>query len=101
MVDRPQFLDLLTGEKKFAELLTGHNIGDVTAGVKFDEARMVKILMTPGGQDVMAALSELIKEGKFKLPIAVKVVGTGLESIGKGLEELSAGVSGTKLVIVL
>jgi hypothetical protein len=47
----------------------------------------------------MSSLAELVRQGKFKVPLRIKNVGSGFEAIAKGLEELKEGVSGTKLVV--
>ncbi|KAI0378562.1 GroES-like protein [Hypomontagnella monticulosa] len=49
---------------------------------------------------VLQYLTELLKDGKYRLPVKVEVVGKGLQAIEKGLEKVPT-VSGTKLVITL
>jgi NADPH:quinone reductase-like Zn-dependent oxidoreductase len=59
------------------------------------------LMSMPGGEVVIPALTELIEEGKYQVPLPVKVVGRGLEQVNEGLEKLKSGVSGTKLVVTL
>jgi hypothetical protein len=47
-------------------------------------------------------LTELVSQGKYKVPIQVKKVGSWLEVIAEGLDEdLKGGVSGMKLVVTV
>ncbi|KAL9639210.1 MAG: hypothetical protein Q9164_001058 [Protoblastenia rupestris] len=58
------------GPREYAEAITGAQI------------------QTQGGVNVMPALADLIEQGKFRVPLQVKVAGSGLEAIATGLEEL-------------
>jgi threonine dehydrogenase-like Zn-dependent dehydrogenase len=64
-------------------------------------AHMMFVTPDPEGACAMARLVDLVDEGKYKLPLEIEVVGTGLEEIGAGLEKLKKGVSGAKLVVAL
>jgi hypothetical protein len=88
------------GPKKYAEVATGAQI-QPPAGVQKDLVFGRALYTTPGGEGSLDALGTLIAEGKFTIPQPVKIVGTGFEAIAKGLEQLKAGVSGTKLVVAL
>jgi len=88
------------GPKKVAEIATGAQI-QAPAGVNKELVFGRTLYVTPGGEDSLNALGSLIAEGKFTVPLQVKVVGTGFDAIAKGLEQLKAGVSGTKLVVSL
>ncbi|KAL8654309.1 MAG: hypothetical protein Q9226_003484, partial [Calogaya cf. arnoldii] len=44
-------------------------------------------------------LKEKLEKGEYKPSPAIKVVDGGLDGLNKGLDELKAGVSGTKLVL--
>ena len=46
-------------------------------------------------------LPEALKEGSFKAMPKATVVGTGLESLQGGFDQLKQGVSATKLVVTL
>ena len=97
----PSLFEVLTGPKAFAEVVTGRNVEKAPDGVKHSPVFGATVYGQPGGSNLFAALERLLAEGKLKLPTAVKVVGHGLESLSGGLEELRAGVSGTKLVVSL
>ncbi|KAI9725301.1 MAG: hypothetical protein M1828_003316 [Chrysothrix sp. TS-e1954] len=89
------------GPKALAEVVTGFNLdkANIPEGVNHKIVLGSMAFTNQGGSNIMPFLETIIAEGKYKLPIATKVVGEGLESIGNGLEELKAGVSGTKLVV--
>ncbi len=97
----PSFLEVLIGPKHFAEILTGQNIKNVPAGVQLHPVLSAKVFGHPGSENLFSALGDLIKEGKYKLPVPVTVVGKGFEAIGEGLQALKKGISGTKLVVNL
>lgn len=42
-----------------------------------------------------------LKTGQFKPAPPAKVIGSGLESVQKGMDELKKGVSATKIVVTL
>lgn len=89
-----------SGKRIYSQVFTGDRIAvpeDVEGKVVF--GRM--IFEVPGGKMVMARLSDLISEGRYKLPNRVENIGSGFEYIGPGLERLNQGVSGTKLVVVV
>ena len=98
---QPSLLDLLIGPKEFAEVFTGAKIDKMPEGIKHHQIFGSTVFGTPGGQNIMSALASLLEEGSYALPISTKIVGTGFEAIGRGLEELKGGVSGTKLVVKL
>ncbi|POS69479.1 hypothetical protein DHEL01_v212127 [Diaporthe helianthi] len=78
-----------------------------TACINRDSSDIVSDIMTAstfdvtGGKQAMSALGKLTRDGDFKPPLNVEIVGHGLESIGDGLEKLRSGVSRTKLIITL
>ena len=88
------------GPKEYTDVLTGAQF-DTPEGVKRYPTLGFRTFASPGGANAMSALSELVSEGKYKVPVKVITVGTGFEVIAKGLEELKAGVSGTKLVVAI
>ena len=49
----------------------------------------------------MLALQELLKAGKYKLPLPVRQVGSGIDGLEEGLQLMREGVSGEKLVVLL
>lgn len=100
---QPEVFDTLraAGPKEYAEVYTGAQF-QCPEGVKRHVVLGRKVFETPGGGNAMSALADLISQGKYKIPFQeVKRVGSGLEAIGPGLEELKRGVSGTKLVVMV
>ena len=88
------------GPKEYAEVLTGVAV-EPPEGVKKHKVVGLSVFQTPGGVNIMPALTELVSHGKYKIPCRVKRAGYGFDEIPKALEELQAGVSGTKLVVTL
>ena len=58
------------------------------------------LLKMQGGKSILPALTELVEQGKYKLPVSVRVVGHGLEEIPKVMDEVLK-VSREKLVVKL
>jgi hypothetical protein len=88
------------GPKEYAEVVTGREF-KIPEGVKRHYAFGRNVFKTQGGENMMPALTELVTQGKYKVPIQVKKVGSGFEAIAEGLEELKGGVSGMKLVVTV
>ena len=88
------------GSREYAEVVTGTPV-QVPEDVKRHQVFGQSLFRAPGGSNAMSALSELGRQGNFKIPLQVKNVGRGFEAIAKGLEELKGGVSGTKLVVTI
>lgn len=86
------------GPRKYAQVMTGAQF-EVPADVHRTNVFGPSVFGQPGGANLMPALTQLIDEGKYRLPVRVKSVGNGFEAIPKGLEELGPGVSGTKLTL--
>lgn len=97
----PSLFQVLIGPKNFAEVATGQNVKDIPADIKHHLIFGRTLFDAPGGSNALAALGKLVDDGKYKLPVPVTVVGKGIEALGQGLETLSSGVSGTKLVVTL
>ncbi|KAK3358049.1 chaperonin 10-like protein [Lasiosphaeria hispida] len=89
------------GPKLYSNVFTGEeiNVPDGVRGKPVFAHMMLSVIK--GGKAAMGKLGELVEEGKYQLPLDIKVVGRSLEDIGKGLDRLQAGVSGTKLVVSL
>lgn len=83
VADNNSFLDLLTGSKKLAEVRTGLNLKEIPEGVERNLVLGETIFMAQGGQNLFASLERLLEEKRYKLPVEVKVVGHGLESVGR------------------
>ena len=88
------------GLKEYAEIFTGTPI-QVPEGVRRLVVFGRKVFETPGGENVMSALAELVRQGKYKIPLPVKRAGSGFEAIALGLKELKRSVSGMKLVVTV
>jgi len=100
------FLTLFEGAetKILASLTTGVDVKpeDVPEGVQHIVTTMANLFKMPNGiAKTMEALSKLAEQGKYKVPIEVKKVGNGLESLDEGLKAMMKGVSGQKLVVSL
>ncbi|KAF4539440.1 Oxidoreductase [Lasiodiplodia theobromae] len=71
-------------------------------GVQCGQVMASEIRNTPVGPAVFEQfLPKALKDGRFKCLPGPEVVGEGLHSLQKGLDELKAGVSAKKLVIVM
>ncbi|KAK0711996.1 chaperonin 10-like protein [Lasiosphaeris hirsuta] len=89
------------GPKLYSNVFTGEEV-TVPEGVRGTPVFAHMMLsVNKGGKAAMGRLGDLVEEGKYQLPLDIKVVGRCLEDIGKGLDRLQAGVSGTKLVVSL
>ncbi|KAK0645804.1 chaperonin 10-like protein [Cercophora newfieldiana] len=90
------------GPKLYTNVFTGKEIA-APEGVEATKvfAHMMFVTPDPEGASAMVRLADLVDEGKYKLPLEIEVVGTGLDEIGAGLEKLKKGVSGAKLVVAL
>ncbi|MCJ1384100.1 hypothetical protein MMC17_007216 [Xylographa soralifera] len=98
---QPDICDVLdpAGEKRYAALLTGVPVA-VPEGVQKVEVSMWSVLDMQGGKMLIPALTRLVEEGVYRVPLPVRVVGRGLEELGGVLDEVR-GVSGEKVVVVL
>ena len=88
------------GPKIYAQVFTGDEV-TVPSGVRSAAVFGRQILQTEGGMGAMSGLASLVESGKYTLPQKVEIIGTGYDSIPKGLDRVKAGVSGTKLVVTL
>ncbi|CAI6316298.1 unnamed protein product [Periconia digitata] len=87
------------GLKQYGAVVTGVDIS-VPDGVKYAIKDAYDVSEMKGGGSVFPMLTQLVEEGKYKLPVEVKIEGHGLESIPQAVEKLPK-VSGAKLVITL
>ncbi|KAH8742469.1 chaperonin 10-like protein [Diaporthe sp. PMI_573] len=88
------------GPKRYSAVSTGSKLS-IPVGVDATTSSGRQAFDVAGGRRAMSALGKLTRDGDFKPPLKIEVVGQGLESIGNGLEKLKSGVSRTKLIIVL
>lgn len=99
---QPQIFEALKkgGRRLFAEIYTGVQV-KVPDGVYHQRVNSTDIFDTNGGVKSLPYLAALFDEGNLQLPVKIEVVGEGYDAIGKGIEKLRRGVSGTKLVVSL
>lgn len=99
----PALLETLTGPKVLGELVIGRNIPQeqIPEEVDFKVVMGSNVSQEPGTKNLMYALGDPVKEGKYKFPVPATIVGKGWDAIGEGIETLRKGVSGTKLVVTV
>lgn len=73
----------------------------IPAGVEAVTSSGRQTFEVSGGRSAMSALAKLARDGEFKPPLNIEIVGRGLESIGGGLEKLKMGMSRTKLIVTM
>ena len=88
-----------TGSKKYAAVITGADV-PVPEGVTKIDVSGWSLVDLQGGRQIIPALTSLVEEGKYKVPLPVKVVGHGLDQVPKVMDQLK-NVSGEKLVVTL
>ncbi|KAH8696744.1 putative quinone oxidoreductase [Talaromyces proteolyticus] len=87
------------GSKKYAAVVSGIDV-PVPDGVTKINVGGWSLIEMQGGEHVIPSITELIEEGKYKVPLPVKVVGHGLNEIQHVLDQVKT-VTGTKLVVKL
>jgi len=88
------------GPRRYAQVWTGGEEVSVPDGIESVMFRSRDLSTLQDHEQVMSALESVLKEGKYKLPLPVKVVsGTGLEALKAGLNLVRDGVSGEKIVV--
>ncbi len=87
------------GSKLYAASVTSVDapVPDGVTHVEFDGWSLLKMR---GGTSILPALTKLVEQGKYKLPVSVKVVGDGLEQIPRVMDKVLKA-SGEKLVVRL
>lgn len=100
--NQPCLFDTLRadGPKLYSAVFTGSQLS-IPAGVEAVTSSGRQTFDVAGGRLAMSALAKLARDGGFKAPLKIEVVGKGLESIGEGLAKLKSGVSRTKLIVTL
>ncbi|KAJ5658884.1 hypothetical protein N7507_005335 [Penicillium longicatenatum] len=89
------------GPQRYAQVWTGNEEIQAPSGVDSVMFRGRDLPQLPGNANIVQALGTLLQQGKYKVPLPVRIVGQGLEGLGKGLEMMRQGVSGEKLVVHL
>lgn len=88
------------GPRLYSAVFTGSQLS-IPTGVEAVTSSGRQTFDVVGGKSAMSALAKLTRDGEFKPPLKIEIVGKGLESVGGGLEKLKSGVSRTKLVVTL
>ncbi|KAH7025670.1 chaperonin 10-like protein [Microdochium trichocladiopsis] len=90
------------GLQRYAQVWTGDEEVSVLSRVDSVLFRSRDLPSIDGHEEVLRALEKLLEEGKYKLPLPVKVVdGRGLAAFESGLGLVRNGVSGEKVVVRL
>lgn len=87
------------GSRRYAAIITGMPV-PVPQGVHKFEVNAWSMFDMQGGKELMPSLTKLVEEGKYKVPLPVRVVGHGLEELPNVLDEVMT-VSGEKVVVTL
>lgn len=87
------------GPKKYGAVVTGPPM-KAPDGVDFMECGGETLTEMPDKELVFPTLTELVDQGKYRVPLTVKVVGHGLDQI-QGVMDQVKNVSGTKLIVTL
>jgi len=89
------------GPQRYAQVWTGDAQIQAPSGVDSVMFRGRDLPQLSGNTNIVPALEILLREGEYKLPLPVRVVGQGREGLETGLELMRQGVSGEKLVVNL
>jgi len=87
------------GFKRYAAIVTGVPIS-VAEGVNKLDVSAWSMPDMQGGKQLIPSLTRLVEEGKYRVPLPVRVVGHGLEELSNVLDEVKT-VSGEKVVVTL
>lgn len=100
--NQPCLFDVLRadGPRLYSAVFTGTQTS-IPAGVEAVTSSGRQTFEVLGGRSAMSALAKLARDGEFKPPLNMEIVGKGLEKIGGGLEKLKTGVSRTKLIVTM
>lgn len=100
-VSQTDICDVLdkSGSKRYSAVITGVDV-PVPEGVNKIIASANFALEGPGGDGIIPALTKLVEDGVYKLPLPVRVVSHGLEKLPSVLDEITKA-SCEKLVLTL
>ncbi|EXJ86815.1 hypothetical protein A1O3_03769 [Capronia epimyces CBS 606.96] len=87
------------GSKHYAAVITGVPV-PVPEGVTLVDGNAYSMLDMQGGRQLISSLTKLVEEGKYRVPLPVRVVGHGLEELPNVMDEVKS-VSGEKVVVTL
>ena len=88
-----------TGSQRYAAVVTSVPV-PVPEGVNKLDVSAWSIFDMQGGMQLISLLTKLVEEGKYRVPLPVRVVGHGLEELPNVLDEVKT-VSGEKVVVTL
>lgn len=91
----------INGPKKYAQVWTGDEEIAAPSDVKSVLFRGRDLPSLRGNEGVVKTLEVLLEQGKYGLPLPVKIVGQGFDLLQKGLDMMRQGVSGEKLVVTV
>ena len=89
------------GPKKYAQVWTANSAMHVPEGVDLVDFSFQNIAQFPGNQHIMEALQDIIKDGRYKLPLPVAELGHGFDALERGLELARRGSHQGRLVATL
>lgn len=87
------------GSKRYTAIITGVPV-PVPEGVNKLDVSAWSMVDMQGGKQLIPSLTKLVEEGKYRVPLPVRVVGHGLEELPNVLDEVKT-VSGEKVVVTL
>jgi len=88
------------GSKMYASVITGLDSPVVAKGVTKILINGWSLTEMQGGEYIIPALTNLVEEGHYKIPLPVRVVGHGLEVVPKVMDKVDSA-SGEKFMVVL
>lgn len=100
-VSQSDICDVLntSGARKYAAVVTDSPV-TVPDNVEKLDVMASSMFDARGGRELIPSLTKLVEDGRYKVPLPVKVVGSGLEELPDVLNEVLIA-SGEKLVIML
>lgn len=87
------------GDKRYAAIVTGVAVPVPEEINKLDVSAWSMVDMQ-GGKQLVPLLTKLVEEGKYRVPLPIRIVGHGLEELPNVLNEVKT-VSGEKVVVTL
>ncbi|SPO04282.1 uncharacterized protein DNG_06965 [Cephalotrichum gorgonifer] len=88
-----------SGSKRYASVVTGVPV-PIPEGVSKVDVLASDMVGVQGGKQLIPSLINLVEEGRYRVPLPVRVVGHGLEALADVLDEVKT-VSGEKVVLTL
>ncbi|KAJ5565482.1 hypothetical protein N7513_001724 [Penicillium frequentans] len=79
------------GPQKYAQVWTGNDQIQAPSGVNSVMFRGRDLPQLSGNANIVPTLETLLREGRYKLPLPVRIVGRGLDGLEKGLGLMRQG----------